>query len=133
MPFKIFRQILRFLHFSDYETADSNDRLRKIRLIISLWNEKFSQIYTPHKNINIDESCMKFKRCITYKQFNSSKRTRFGLKIYKLCRINTRFWCNLKIYMDEDKSNRSDSAAQNVTMELTKSMINKRYILFFDK
>lgn len=87
----------------------------------------------PHKNININESCMKFKRFITYKQFSPSKRVRFGLKIYKLCRTYTRFCCNLKIYTGEYKSNRSDNEAQNVTMELTKSVINKGYILFLDK
>ncbi|KAK2575211.1 hypothetical protein KPH14_002631 [Odynerus spinipes] len=32
MPFKRFRQISRFLHFSDNETDDSNDRLRKDRI-----------------------------------------------------------------------------------------------------
>lgn len=28
---------------------------------------------------------MKYKECLAYKQFDPSKRTRFGLKIYKLC------------------------------------------------
>ncbi|XP_043501581.1 piggyBac transposable element-derived protein 1-like [Polistes fuscatus] len=35
MPFKRFRQISRFLHFSDNETDNSKDRLRKIRPVIN--------------------------------------------------------------------------------------------------
>ena len=54
MPFKRFRQILRFLHFSDNETADSNDRFRKVRSIINLWNEKFKEIYTSNEYVSID-------------------------------------------------------------------------------
>ena len=54
MPFKRFRQILRFLHFSDNETADSNDRFREVRSIINLWNEKFKEIYTSNEYVSID-------------------------------------------------------------------------------
>lgn len=77
MPFKRFRQISRFLHFSDNETADSSDRLRKVRPIINLQNEKFKEIYTPNEYVSIDESLMKYKGRLAYKQFNPSKRARF--------------------------------------------------------
>lgn len=54
MPFKRFRQISRFLHFSDNEIADSNDRFQKVRPIINLWNEKFKEIYTSNEYVSID-------------------------------------------------------------------------------
>lgn len=53
MPFKRFRQISRLLHFSDNETTDNNDRLRKVKPVITFWKEKFNKIYTLGKNINI--------------------------------------------------------------------------------
>lgn len=80
---------MRLLHFSNNETTDSNDRLRKIRTIINLWNKKFIEIYTPNECVSIDESLMKYKGRLAYKQFNPSKRARFGLKIYKLCEAST--------------------------------------------
>ncbi|XP_046142213.1 piggyBac transposable element-derived protein 4-like [Osmia bicornis bicornis] len=119
MPFKRFRQISRFLHFSDNATADSNDRLRKIRPIINLWNEKFKEIYTPNEYVSIDESLMKYKGRLAYKQFNPSKRARFGLKIYKLCEASTGFCHGFKIYTGQDKIDRNDSASENVVIELS--------------
>lgn len=50
MPFKRFRQISRLLHFSDNETTDNNDRLRKVKPVITFWKEKFNKIYTLDKN-----------------------------------------------------------------------------------
>lgn len=132
MPFKRFRQISRFLHFSNNETSDRNDRLRKVRPIINLWNEKFKEIYTPSEYISIDESLMKYKGRLAYKQYNPSKRARFGLKIYKLCEASTGFCHKFKIYTGQDKINVHDSASHNVVMDLSKSIINKGYTLFLD-
>ncbi|XP_012244020.1 uncharacterized protein LOC100749365 [Bombus impatiens] len=120
----IFRQtmpFMRFLHFSDNETDDSKDRLRKIRPVINFWNQKFKEIYTPNEYVSIDESLMKYKGRSAYKQFNLSKKARFGIKIYKLCEATTGFCHGCKIYTD-------DSASENVVIELSKS--NKRRIYF---
>lgn len=67
-----------------------------------------------------------------YKQFNPSKRSRFELKIYKLCEANTGFCYGFKIYTGQDKILRNDSASENVVMELSKSIMNKGYTLFLD-
>ncbi|XP_033361397.1 piggyBac transposable element-derived protein 4-like [Bombus vosnesenskii] len=120
----IFRQtmpFMRFLHFSDNETDDSKDRLRKIRPVINFCNQKFKEIYTPNEYVSIDESLMKYKGRLAYKQFNPSKRARFGIKIYKLCEATTGFCHGCKIYTD-------DSASENVVIELSKS--NKQRIYF---
>ncbi|XP_017756490.1 PREDICTED: piggyBac transposable element-derived protein 4-like [Eufriesea mexicana] len=132
MPFKRFRQISRFLHFFDNETADGSDRLRKVRPIINLWNEKFKEIYTPNDYVSIDESLMKYKGRLAYKQFDPSKTARFGLKIYKLCKASTGFCHGFKIYTGQDKIDSNDSAPENVVMELSKSIINKGYTLFLN-
>lgn len=132
MPFKRFRQISRFLHFSDNETGDSKDRLRKIRPVIDFWNQKFKEIYTPNEYVSIDESLMKYKGRSGYKQFNPSKRARFGIKIYKLCEATTGFCHGFKIYTGQDRTNRHESASENVVIELSKSIINKGYTLFLD-
>lgn len=132
MPFKRFRQISRFLHFSDNETDDSKDRLRKIRPVINFWNQKFKEIYTPNEYVSIDESLMKYKGRLTYKQCNPSKRARNKNLEYKLCEASTGFCHGFKIYTGQNRINRNDSASENVVMELSKSIINKGYTLFLD-
>ncbi|KAK2578806.1 hypothetical protein KPH14_012835 [Odynerus spinipes] len=132
MPLKRFTQISRCLHFSNNVTHCNNDRLAKIRPVINYWNEKFNKIYTLNENISIDESLMRYKGRLIYKQFNPSKRARFGLKIYKLCEAKTGFCSKFKIYTGEDKTDITDSASENVVMELAESVVNKGYTLCVD-
>ena len=51
-------------HVTSYcrnETADKNDRMQKIQNVVNYLNHKFDQLYTPEKDVSIDESLMKFK------------------------------------------------------------------------
>ncbi|XP_023288038.1 piggyBac transposable element-derived protein 4-like [Orussus abietinus] len=69
---------------------------------------------------------------LAYKQFNPSKRARFGIKIYKLCEAKSGFCSKFKIYIGQDKINPNDSASENVVVELTKPVVNKGYTLYMD-
>ncbi|XP_015180955.1 PREDICTED: piggyBac transposable element-derived protein 2-like [Polistes dominula] len=84
MPFKRFRQISRFLHFSDNETDNSKDRLRKIRPVINFWNQKFKEIYTPSEYVSIDESLMKYKGRLAYKE----RTQRTNISVVCLARVD---------------------------------------------
>ncbi|XP_015437848.1 PREDICTED: piggyBac transposable element-derived protein 4-like [Dufourea novaeangliae] len=132
MPLKRFTQISRCLHFSNNLTDCNNDRLHKIRPIINYWNDKFNNIYTPDKNISIDESLMRYKGRLMYKQFNPSKRARFGIKIYKLCKASTGFCSKFKIYTGQDKIDLIDISSEGVVTELAESVLNKGYTLYID-
>lgn len=50
------------------------------------------------------KSLMRYNGHLIYKQFNPSKRARFGLKIHKLCEAHSGFSCNFKIYIAQDKT-----------------------------
>ncbi|CAK9810867.1 PiggyBac transposable element-derived protein 4 [Anthophora quadrimaculata] len=130
MSLKRFTQISRCLHFVNNVTDCSNDHLHKIRPIINYWNDKFNKIFTPDQNISIDESLMRYKGRLMHKQFNPSKRARFGIKICKLCEANTGFCSKFKIYTGQDKIYPNDGASENVVMELAESVLNKRYTLY---
>jgi hypothetical protein len=84
-----FRLISRFLHFAEDSSADPSDKLRKIRPIIDHFSSKFSELYYPTQDIALDESLMKFRGRLSYVQCNRSKRSRFGIKIYKICESNS--------------------------------------------
>ena len=44
--------------------------------------------YSPGKNLSMDESLVLFKGRLSFKQYISSKRARFGIKLYMLCTFN---------------------------------------------
>lgn len=132
MPLMRFLQITRFLHFSNNATADNIDKLHKIKPVIQFFNKKFKEVYTMEEDIAIDESLMKFKGRMSYKQFNPSKRARFGIKFYKLCESASGYYYDFKIYTGNDKINADDSASENVVKELSQSILNKGHTLYLD-
>lgn len=80
-----FKQINSKLHFSNNEFAPTNDRTFKIRELMNLLNESFSTQTKPPRNVCIDETLIPFRGRTILRQYNKSKRHRYGLKLYKLC------------------------------------------------
>jgi hypothetical protein len=95
-----FKTISRFLHFSS--SVEPNDKLRKIRPIIDQFIASYKKVFTPQKEICIDESLIKFRGRLSYIQFNPSKRARFGIKIYKLNDSKTGYCYNFKVYTGKE-------------------------------
>ncbi|XP_015433735.1 PREDICTED: piggyBac transposable element-derived protein 4-like [Dufourea novaeangliae] len=132
MPLRRFLQITRFLHFANNDVTGNRNKLRKVRPVINYFNEKFKDVYVMEENIAIDESLMKFKERMSCKQFNPSKRARFGIKFYKLCESASGYCYNFKIYSGNDKTNPDYSASKTFVMELLKSILNKGHTLYID-
>ena len=84
-----FLNLLRFLHFADnrnHNPADpDNDRLYKIREIINMIKQQCREVYSPGKNLSVDESLVLFKGRLSFMQYIKSKRARFGIKLFQLC------------------------------------------------
>jgi hypothetical protein len=84
MPRDRFLQILKYLHFCNNDTADTSDRLYKIRLVLDSLVNKFKTNYIPTQDITTDESLLKFKGRLKFRQHNPQKRSCFGIKVYKV-------------------------------------------------
>ncbi|KAL6419436.1 hypothetical protein ACFW04_011413 [Cataglyphis niger] len=132
MPYKRFLQISRFLHFANNEVANRSDKLSKIKPVINYFNQQFEEIYTMQEDIAIDESLVKFKGRLSYKQYNPSKRARFGIKVYKLCESSTGYCYNFKIYTGRDKIHTTENASETVVKELSKPIFYKGHTLYLD-
>ena len=81
-----FREIGRYLHFIDNDTLaphgdPSHDRLGKICPLISHLSLCFQAVYSPLKNVAVDEARIKFQECSSLKQFMPLKPTKRGIKV----------------------------------------------------
>lgn len=132
MPLKRYLQITRCLHFSNNNLVANTDKLSKIKPVINFLNQKFKEVHIMKEDIAIDESLMKFKGCLSYKQFNPSKRARFGIKFYKLCESDSAYCYEFKIYTGHDKTNYDDSASESVVKELSESVLHRGHTLYID-
>ncbi|KAG8239904.1 hypothetical protein J437_LFUL019476 [Ladona fulva] len=111
MPFRRFLGISRFLHFTNNEKVDRNDRIKKVRWVVDYLNEKLCQQYTPDSEVSIDESLMNFKGRLSYVQFIASKRARFGIRFYKLCESSSGYCIRFKIHVGQDQTSAGDVPA----------------------
>ena len=87
-----FLLILRFLHVNDNDLLDvsdpDRDRLHKIRPFLDLLKDNCASVYSPGRDLCIDESLVLFKGRLAFKQFIRTKRARFGIKLFELCTSN---------------------------------------------
>ena len=70
-----FQDILSNLHVCDSSENPTprfpnHDPLAKVHLFIQMCLDNFKLIYTPDKNIAVDESCVPFKGCVKFLQYN---------------------------------------------------------------
>ena len=68
-----FQSIMRFLHFGD-EPQQPDDRLAKVRFLINHLNNTMPEIYTPHKELSMDESMMLWRGRLVFRQYIKNKR-----------------------------------------------------------
>ena len=76
-------QIKRYLHFCREDENPRNDKLYKVRYMLTNIREKFLSEYVPHEEISIDESMVPFKGRLSFKQYMKDKPCKFGIKCYE--------------------------------------------------
>ena len=132
-----------FLHFNDnfnYNPNDPNrDRLYKVRLLIEYLVWKFKLVYTPSREISIDEELMLWKGRLQFKQYIPNKRSRFGIKFFSLCEASGYLW-NSYVYLGKQNNIPADEADLNkklgisgaVVPKLMSELYNKGYHVYMD-
>ena len=82
----------------------------------------------------MDESLLKFHGRLKFKQYNASKRSRFGLKVYRLCESGAGmcgYTWNFKVYSAQDKD-KSIPASSKVVLDLAKDLLELGYTMYLD-
>lgn len=133
MPRDRFLQIWRFLHLQDNAQPDGGDKLIKVRPLIEHLNETFKAVYTPHGKFTVDESMVKFKGRLGFRQYMPAKPTKWGIKIWSLCEADTGYLYSFQVYTGRD-ANRGPEVglAHNVVRNLTVPLQNTNAELFMD-
>ena len=132
--------MMKYLHFENSETFDAsthpNPKLRKIYDLHDMLTKNFKRIYIPEQEISIDESLLKYKGLLGWKQFIPTKRARFGIKLYQLCESKSGYIWHSIIYTGKDTSlnekYKSPNSASNVVMSLMHDLLGHGYTLITD-
>ena len=99
-----FKEILHLIHFSDNNTADSNNKGNKVRPLIDHFNEAFQSAMANSPNQSIDEHMIKFKGRSTMKQYIKSKPVKWKFKFWFHCDSNTGYLYELDMCLGRKES-----------------------------
>ena len=141
LPYDRFFLIDRFIHFCDNENISLKDfKIAKIKEVFDYVEEKFSMLYTPERDICIDESLMLWKGRLSWKQYIRTKRSRFGIKSFSLCESSSGYVWSSCLYSGKELTEKlslkySDKyhyVATNVVLYLMKNLLGKGYCLYLD-
>lgn len=129
--------ILRFLHFVNNDNApdpnDTNrDKLWKIRPLLNILLPRFTAVYAPTQNLSLDETLIKFKGRVQFRQFLPLKRSRFGLKGFVIADSSNGYVLNTVIYTGKEGPTSSKDLASRVVKQLIEPYTNKGYRLYVD-
>lgn len=79
-----YKQILRFIRFSDPCTANPEEKNSRLKQLDDAMLEICTQ-YVPGQELSLDESLLLHKGNLSFKMFIRTKRARFGIKLFLLC------------------------------------------------
>ncbi|KAK2562670.1 PiggyBac transposable element-derived protein 4 [Acropora cervicornis] len=131
--------ILKFLHFNNNDntpgrTEPNPDKLFKIRPLVDHLFEKFQEIYTPSKNVCIDESLLLWKGRLHFKQYIPLKRSRFRIKLFMLCEDGG-YTYRFRVCTGKDtlvEGNRNLTISEKIVEDLMLPLLHKGYHLYID-
>nr|XP_039251966.1 piggyBac transposable element-derived protein 4-like [Styela clava]XP_039251967.1 piggyBac transposable element-derived protein 4-like [Styela clava] len=136
MPRDRYHDLLKFLHFCNEDYAPSRDnpardKLCKIRPPLNLLETRMLTVYTPRREISIDEFLISFKGQIGFRQFILSKRARFGMKVWVLAESKTGYISCIQLYTGKSAGAAPEAGqATRVVKDLITSFEYQNYHLY---
>lgn len=127
--------VLPFLHFVDNDSINQQgnaDRLRKLRPVIQMIEERFASLYHPNRECAIDEAMVPYKGRSSLKQYMPKKPIRRGLKVWMRADSITGYISQFQIYVGKETSTERGLGAR-VIKDLTRNLVLKNYHIFCDK
>lgn len=137
MTSKRYEKITEYFHVSDRATErgrndDGYDKLCKVRPVINMAKERFSNSYKPHKHITIDEAMIKWTGRLSFKQYLPAKPIKRGIKVWMRCDADTVFLTDFEIYLGRATQHSEHGLGYDVVTNLTRDLQGKHFHLFFD-
>lgn len=127
--------ILAMMHFTDVFTSAGLPRLHKLQFVINHARQKFKAGLVPHQKLCIDESIVPFKGRLVLKQYLPKKRNRFGIKLFVLCDVETRYILDFVVYCGSETDIEQISelgVSGSVVVTLLKDYFSSNRQLFVD-
>lgn len=127
-----FLSIMRFWHFGDLNEFPG-DRLGKVRLLLNHLNNVNNDLYTPGKNLSLDESMVLWRGRLVFRQYIKGKRHKYGIKFYELTTHDGYILkCNIYSGKDDQDANDDMGKTASIVINLMSDYFDKGHHVFMD-
>ena len=128
-----FNQIWRYLHIQNNdEQPEEPDKLWKIRWYLNFLDDKFSTLYLPYGNVTIDESMVKFKGRLSFRQYLPAKPIKWGVKIWAMSESDTGYLHKFQVYTGKEEGHQEKGLSYRVVMDLCQHMFGSNLNVYMD-
>lgn len=124
-----FQLLLQMLHFSNNEVL-TEDRLQKLNPLVNKIRETFQRVIVPSEYVCIDETLVPFRGRLSFLQYISNKRHKFGIKLFKLC-LSGGYTYDFKIYCGKSKDE-NVSVPTKIVLDLMENLLDSGRTLCTD-
>lgn len=114
---------------------DGYDPLFKIRPIMDMTKDSYSDIFECGRDLSVDESMLKFKGRLSFKQYLPSKpSSKWGIKLWSLCDSRTGYLLKYNVYTGKCESHVAplDGLSSQVVKELMSGLEHKGHVVYMD-
>ncbi|KAK0137988.1 PiggyBac transposable element-derived protein 4 [Merluccius polli] len=128
-----FVAIWRYLHLQNNQAADVNrgDKLWKMRWFLNYITARFQALYEVDGNVSVDESMIKFKGHLAFRQYLPMKPTKWGVKVWVMSESSTGYVTNFQIYAGREGSTEK-GLAHHVVMDLARPYYGSHLSVYMD-
>ena len=88
---------------------NKTDKLFKIPHFVDLVTTQFSENYTVHQPVTIDEAMIPYKGGLSFKQYMKNKPTKWGIKVFVLSDATNGYIYRLQIYTGKNLESTIDT------------------------
>lgn len=136
MSLNRFSSLLSHLHLNDNSITPVKgqqhyDKLYKIRPFINKLRKNYQKYYGPSMEQAVDETMVKFKGRISFKQYLPLKPIKRGFKIWSRADISG-YLCDFEVYTGKDGDRVQENLGATVVKKLTETLTGKNYHVYFD-
>lgn len=138
MTLKRFLKILRHLHLNDNEKMPERghldfDKLYKLRPLLDHLKAKYLVLFSPSRNLAVDESMAAFKGRTTLKQYMPMKPIKRGFKIWVCACSETGYVLNFDVYTGKKTDQtREYGLGGRVVLDLAAPFLGIGHCIYFD-
>uniref|UniRef100_A0A8C5BAP3 PiggyBac transposable element-derived protein domain-containing protein n=1 Tax=Gadus morhua TaxID=8049 RepID=A0A8C5BAP3_GADMO len=129
-----FDMIWRYLHLQDNvdPAMDKSDKLWKIRRFMDLLLAQFQALYEVNGYASVDESMVKYKGRLSFRQYLPMKPVKWGIKVWVMAESSTGYVNNFQVYTGAIVGKTETGLAHRIVSDLAQPYFGSNLCVYMD-